>query len=331
MTSRPRVTLRAVAEATNLHVSTVARVLNGTAQVTKETEERVRAAARRLGYIRNEYAASLRTQRTRILGVLVPTLTDYVLAAVYEGIQEAALDRGYRTFVTNTHDSAEQHIAGLDALLSWGVDGLIIGDARLDGNGLDSLVANDIPFVLVSRRSGGHPAVTCHDERGGELAAEHLLGMGRTRIAVLAGQPYASTCADRTEGFLRACAAAGHPVPEELVVHSGYDSRGGEQAMSEVLGLGRELDAVFAVNDVAAMGAAGVLRANGIGVGERIALVGFNDIPLASSLTVPLTTVRSPIREMGAAAVEELLARIDGGRARSRLLAPELVVRASSR
>ncbi|MBP2472531.1 LacI family transcriptional regulator [Crossiella equi] len=325
-----RATLRAVAEATGLHISTVARVLNGTAQVTADTEARVKAAADRLGYIRNEYAASLRTQRTRILGVLVPTLTDYVLAAIYEGIQEAALDRGYRTFVTNTHDSAPQHDSALSALLSSRVDGLIVGDARLDGAGLARLANDETPFVLVSRRCGEHPSVTCDDPAGGALAAEHLLSRGHTEVAVLAGQPYASTCADRTDGFLRACAAAGHPVPSELVAHSGYDSSGGYTAMDRVLRTGRRVSAAFVVNDDAAIGAMGALRDHGRRIGEDFALVGFNDIPMVSALTVPLTTVRSPMREMGRTAVTRLLDLLDGGAAPSTRLRPELVVRSSS-
>ncbi|MGO1051331.1 LacI family DNA-binding transcriptional regulator [Crossiella sp. CA198] len=325
-----RATLRAVAEATGLHISTVARVLNGTAQVTADTEARVRAAADRLGYIRNEYAASLRTQRTRILGVLVPTLTDYVLAAIYEGIQEAALSRGYRTFVTNTHDSAEQHESALAALLSSRVDGLIVGDARLDDEGLDRLAQDNSPFVLVSRRCANHPAVTCDDEAGGALAARHLLDGGHTEIAVLAGQPYASTCADRTTGFRRACAEAGRPVPGELIAHSGYDSAGGYVAMDRVLRTGRPVTAAFAVNDEAAIGAMGALRDHGRRIGEDFALVGFNDIPMVSALTVPLTTVRSPMREMGRTAVARLLDQLDGGSAESARLRPELVVRASS-
>jgi LacI family transcriptional regulator len=117
--SRQTATLRAVAEAAGVHVSTVSRVLNGTIQTTPETAERIRASAERLGYFKNVYAASLRTHRTHILGVLVPRLTDYVLAALYEGIEDAAAERGFRTFVASTHDVPEVQHSGIEALLSW--------------------------------------------------------------------------------------------------------------------------------------------------------------------------------------------------------------------
>jgi LacI family transcriptional regulator len=328
--SRPTATLRAVAEAAGVHVSTVSRVLNGTIQTTPETAERIRATAERLGYFKNVYAASLRTHRTHILGVLVPRLTDYVLAALYEGIEDAAAERGFRTFVASTHDVPEVQRSGIEALLSWRVDGLIIGDARLDGDGLPDLVKREVPFVLVNRRFGDYPSVTCDDYTGGRLAAEHLLSLGHTRVAVLAGEPYASTCYDRTQGFLDTYLERGHPVPTRLVIHSDYDTAGGQQAMLRVLRSRRKVTAVFSINDAAAIGAIGVLRDYNLRPGHDIAVMGFNDIPEAAALTVPLSTVRSPLQAIGRRATETLLALLDGKSVQSERLKPELVIRAST-
>jgi LacI family transcriptional regulator len=327
---RQPATLQAVADAAGVHVSTVSRVLSGTVQTTPETAERIRAAAKRLGYARNEYAASLRTRRTNILGVLVPRLTDYVLAAIYEGIQQGAAEHGYRTFVATTQDSATEQRVGIDTLLSWRVDGLIVGDARLDGKGFPQLERQGVPFALVSRRYGDYPSVTCDDYAGGRMAAEHLLERGHTRVAVLAGEAYASTCADRTSGFLDVYAEAGHPLPKSFVVHSDYDASGGQLAMTQVLRRRRSVTAVFCVNDVAAIGAMGVLRDHNLVPGKDVAVVGFNDIPEAAALTVPLTTVRSPLHEMGRRAGELMTRRINGHEVESLRLTPELVIRAST-
>ncbi|WP_236688805.1 substrate-binding domain-containing protein [Clavibacter michiganensis] len=198
------------------------------------------------------------------------------------------------------------------SMLDRRVDGMIFGDAHLDDPLLDELAEEGVPFVLVSRRRGDHVAVTCDDATGGRLAAEHLIAQGRTRPAVLAGMSFASTAVDRTRGFLEADAEAGMPVPPERVIQRGFDAAAGREATEAVLRDGQAPDALFATNDFAAIGAMGALRDAGLSVPDDVALVGYNDTALAASGSIGLTSVRSPVHEMGRLAQETLLALVDG-------------------
>lgn len=330
-----RATLKDIAEAADVSVTTASRALHGATGGARapsaDTTARVRAAADRLGYSRDQLASGLRTRRSRLLGMLVPRLSDYVLATIYEGVEEAARLAGYRTVVANTYDDPDEQRARAEVMLDHRVEGLIIGDASGRGDLLAELERRDVPFVLVSRRTGSYPAVTGDDLAGGRLVAEHLLDRGHSRVAVLAGEPYASTGSERTAGFLERWAAAGRTVPANRVVHGPFDAAGGRQAMQRVLDSPGPLPtAVFAVNDFAAIGAMGALRDAGLRVGRDVALVGYNDVSLAAELPIPLSTVATPNIEMGRGGVELLVEILDGGRPDPVLLPPRLRVRASS-
>jgi LacI family transcriptional regulator len=329
------VTLRTLADRLGLHVSTVSRVLHAKPDeslraASGATVERIRKLADELGYQPNPHATSLRTRRSNLVGVLVPRLSDIVLATIYEGIEEAAAEHGLSTFVTNTRDVPEVQRARTEMVLGRRVDGLIFGDAYADAAFLAGIAARGVPFVLVSRHAGTHPAVTCDDYQGGRLAAEHLLSLGHREVAVLAGEPYASTGIDRTAGFVDTYADAGIEIPPEKIVHSPFDAPGGRVGAERLLA-GRSIpSAIFAVNDFAAIGAIGAARDHGLQIGTDIAVVGFNDTPLAAELPVPLTTVRSPMREMGRRGLHLLVRLMRGEQVESQRLAPELMVRAST-
>ncbi|MCP9968915.1 LacI family transcriptional regulator [Actinomadura madurae] len=224
-------TLRTIAQAAGVDVSTVSRVLNGSAEdaqraASRETADEIRRWAARLNYRPNPHATSLRTARSNLVGVLVPRLSDLVLATIYEGVEDAAARHGLTTFVMNSHDRPEQQRVRTELALSRRVDGLVFGDAHTDAAFLDEIAERRIPFVLVSRHAGRHPAVTCDDHLGGRLVAEHLLGLGHRRVGVIAGEPFASTGADRTAGFVDRYRDAGLPVPGSHVVHSRFDAAG---------------------------------------------------------------------------------------------------------
>ena len=168
-----------MAEELGLNVSTVSRVLNSPGSdagpwASPETADRIRELARRLSYAPNPQAASLRTARSNFVGVIVPRLQDFVLATIYEGIEEAATERGLSAFVTNSLDVPENQRARAGMMLKRRVDGLIFGDAHLDDPFLDELTERGVSFVLVSRHASTHIAVTCDDYVGGRLVAEHL-------------------------------------------------------------------------------------------------------------------------------------------------------------
>ncbi|MEV0659851.1 LacI family DNA-binding transcriptional regulator [Actinomadura luteofluorescens] len=328
-------TLRTIAEAAGVDVSTVSRVLNGSPDdaqraASRETAEEIRRWAARLDYRPNPHATSLRTQRSNLVGVLVPRLSDLVLATIYEGIEDAAARHGLTTFVMNSHDRPEQQRARTELALSRHVDGLVFGDAHTGAAFLDEIAERRVPFVLVSRHAGGHPSVTCDDRLGGRLIADHLLALGHRRVGVIAGEPFASTGADRTAGFVDRYREAGFPVPGSHVVHSGFDAAGGRAATERLLRHDPRPTALFAVNDFAAIGALGVLRDQGLRPGKDVAVAGYNDTPLAAELPIPLTSVRSPMHEMGARALDLLVELLAGRTPPSERLPPSLVIRSST-
>lgn len=170
------------------------------------------------------------------------------------------------------------------------------------------------PFILVLRRAG-----------------EHLLSLGHRTPAVVAGPSYASTALDRTAGFLAAFEAATLPVPDDKVLHSGFDVAAGHDAAVRLLATVPRPTALSVVDDDAAIGGFAAVREAGLRVGEDVAVVGYNDVPVVASLPVPMTTVRSPMHQMGRVALELLVGRLGGAPVESRRLEPTLVVRASSR
>ena len=214
------VTLKDLASELGIHPSTVSRILHSGSDVARgaasvATAERVRELARKRGYSPDPQAAGLRTRRTHLMGVIVPRLSDLVLAIMYEGIDEAAAELGYSTFVMNSRDDPEEQRRKTDSMLARRVDGLIIGDAHLDSGLLRELAARKVPFVLMNRRVPGFPSATCDDVLGGELVADHLWSKGHRNVAVIAGEPYASTAVDRTAGFVDRWRALGGKIPPE--------------------------------------------------------------------------------------------------------------------
>lgn len=326
------VTLRTIADSAGLDVSTVSRVLNGSPEevaraASPMTAAKIRDWAERLAYVPNPHGKSLRTARSNLVGVLVPRLSDMVLATIYEGAEEAASHHGLATFVMNTYDQLDEQRARVELALSRRVDGLILGDAHRDAKIVDEVAAREVPFVLVSRHAGDHPAVTCDDYLGGQLVAEHFLNLGHEQVGVIAGEPFASTGLDRTAGFVDCYRKAGFNV---ATVHSTFDAKGGHRAAVYLLQRRSRPTAIFAVNDFAAIGALGAVRDAGLQPGRDIAVAGYNDTQIAAELPIALTSVHSPLHQMGARALELLVSVLEGQLPVSERLAPELMVRAST-
>ena len=335
--SRQHPTLLMIAEETGVSASTVSRVLNAKSDdaarrwASAATIRRVRETAAEHAYTPNPQAVGLRTRRSNFIGMVVPRLQDYVLATIHEGVDEAATAHGYATFAANSLDDRDRQQRAVELLRSRRVEGIIFGDAFYDGDFLRHVHQQGAKFALVSRRVPGFPSVTCNDVLGGRLAGEHLAAIGRSRVAVLAGQPYASTSIDRTQGLVSALAEAGIDVPESRIIHGPFDAQGGRAATEQLLALGPPYpDAIFATNDFAAIGAMGALRDRQLTVPDDLVLIGYNDTALAAELPTPLTSVHSPMREMGKQGLQMLLRVLDGEDPEPVQLDPTLVVREST-
>lgn len=336
-TSSRAPTLRSIAQELQIHVSTVSRVLNGSdedarAAASEPTVRRIRELAQQRNYRPNLQAKGLRTNRSNSIAVFLPYISDLVGAIIYEGINEAALQRSYVTFMSHTGDNLEHEREQVSNALARKVDGVIFADARPQCRPmLDELKQRGMPLVLVSRHLGpDFCSVTCDDVLGGRMAAEHLLSLGHTRLAVLAGLEFASTGADRAQGFIDRCAAEGVTIAPHWILHSAFHADAGYQMGRQLFSSKPFPTAVFATNDFLAIGVMGAARDAGLRIGHDVAIVGFNDTPLAAYLPVALTTIHSPMHEMGFRGMELLQQSINGGQPSSVRLEPQLRVRHSS-
>lgn len=323
----PRPTLRTLAERTGLHVSTVSRALRRSPD-SDPTSALVHAAAGEIGYRRDPIAASLRTRRSGAIGMVAHALTDVVQAIVHEAIDRVAVQHGYDVLVASTGDDPAAQRRRVELLTSRRVDGLIVADAHEDGEYADWVASLGIPYVLVMRRAGAHPAIVCDDREGGRQVGRHLVAQGHREIALLGGPAYSATSNDRADGFREALAEAGLTVPDDLVEPGGLHPTSGRTGMERLLARRPDLTAVFCASDFAAFGATTALRAAGRTPGLDVATVGFNDVTAAAALD--LSSVRSAHADLGELAARTLMAAIDGTPARSATFPATLVVRGSS-
>ncbi|MDO9355160.1 MAG: LacI family DNA-binding transcriptional regulator [Solirubrobacteraceae bacterium] len=323
-----RPTLRTVADDTGLSVSTVSRALRRPAD-SNATAALVHRAAQRLGYLPDPVAASLRTRRSGVIGMVAHSLTDIVQAIIYEQVDQVAVASGFDVLVAATKDDPAAQRDRVNLLVSRRVDGLIIADAHRDAAYADWVATLGVPYVLVMRNAPGHPAMVCDDEAGGRLVGEHLIAQGHRELALLTGPDYSAVSFDRARGFRAALADHGLAVSEQLTEFGGLHTASGQAGMERLLGRSREFTAVFCCgNDFAAFGAVSALQTAGLAPGQDVAVVGFNDVAAATPLG--LTTVSSPQAELGELAARALLGAIEGVPPVGVVREPTLVVRASS-
>ncbi|MFC9787004.1 LacI family DNA-binding transcriptional regulator [Rhodococcus sp. NPDC127528] len=327
-------TLKEIAERAGVHVSTASRVLRQPEPVDgwSVSALRVREVAAELGYRPNMWAASLRTRKTTTVGVVMPRLTDGVVATTYQGIEEAATRAGYSVLLSSPPDDLEAQRRAIELLVGRQVEGLLLSSLHIPGRPfVESLSVGSLPILTLTRHAeAGLPFVGGDDRHGGYLAARHLIDRGYTDASVIAGPDHASTARDRVLGFLDAFADAAIPVPPERIVPSSFEVAGGVEAGRTLLDRFDRPRAIFAVSDTIAIGVLGVTRDLGLAVPDDVALIGYNDIPVAAQLPVALTTVRSPAHDIGATALARLLDLVAGRDVESSRLPVELVVRSTT-
>ena len=327
-------TLQSVADAAGVHRSTAARALNAATRhlISGEVVARVQDEARRLGYRRDALAASLRTGRSRLVGVLLPDLANPVFAPILGGIEGLLASRGYSALVAHAPADQERRIAIVEQLITRRVDGLILATARRSDPVLTYCLEAGTPAVLVNRAEdiARVPTVVSDDTGGMRLAVQHLLALGHARIGHLAGPQDLSTGVLRRLGFEAAMCEAGLD-PSAIATAGAYTREAGRAVTAELLDR-TELSAIVAANDLLALGAYQELAARGLACPREISVVGHNDMPLVDMVDPSLTTVRIDHLAMGREAARLVVARIEDGLEEPlvRTTEPSLVVRAST-
>lgn len=335
---KPPVTMKEVATVAGVHFSTVSRALNPATRdlVKPQIAKRILETARRLGYRTNSIASSLRTKRSRVVGVVVPDIASLLFPPILEGIESALLKEGYMTIIANSANDPERYRRVLAGMAERQVDGLILASATLHDPMLDEWLENPAPIVLINRtdESGRAPAVINDDVRGIGFAVRHLAGLGHKRIAHIAGPSFLSTGSERLRGFMFACSDLSIPRTKNSVVHAtAFTREAGRVACLELLAKNADMTAIVAANDLIALGCYDALAELGISCPDDMSVTGYNDAPFVDLVRPPLTTVRVDQREMGLQAARILLARMAGHQAAvgNILLPPEFVERGSTR
>ncbi len=323
------VTIKDVAREANVSVATVSRALNGHANVTHALRGRIREVAARLRYMPHGAARSLITRRTQTLGAILPDLYGEFFSELMRGMDVAAREHNLHLLVSSSHGSAEETADALRAL-SGRVDGLLVMSPHADAALLAQNLPPAVPTVLMNTRAGaGDYHTLAIDNHGGARAmVGHLLACGHRRIAMIAGPEHNFDAEERLRGVRDAL--AGQADGELVVLRGDFSEKSGYMAGLEIQRMARRPQAVFAANDMMALGCLFALNVAGISVPRDIALAGFDDIPMARFVTPPLTTMRVNIAELGERAARTLIATLAGDDTPPRGIdAPELIVRES--
>lgn len=331
---RSRVSIEDVAAAAGVSIGTVSNVLNHPGRVTTATSERVHATIQRLGYVRNGMASQLRAGTRTAVGAIVLDIRNPFFTEVTRGIEDELAQAGCTLMIASSDGDVEREHRFLRLFEEHAVAGIIVVPSGPDAEPLVALAKRGVGVVVLDATLPNLPlsSVAVDDVEGGRLAVAHLLARGHQRVHVVTGSTEVRQTRDRLLGARHACADAGLDSDETLVpVHATtLDSAGGEQAMGAwVDRYGQVPEAIFAMNDLLAIGVQRSLRRRDRYAPEHTAVVGYDDIDLAAELLVPLTSVRQPTLALGAKAAE-LLVTSPPDSPQQVVFQPELVIRASS-
>lgn len=324
-------TISDVATMAGVSTATVSRFLNGDAV---RAGDRIRAAIETLDFRPNATARSLKSGRTGVIGIVVPDVTNPYFAAVVKGAEAISRQHDYSVYLTNTEEDTRHEQAVVDAMLGR-VDGVILAPATEDDPTPLAVRASGIPAVLLDRATEDDAVfdtVLVDNEGGGRQAAEHLLGLGHERIAMISGPLNTTPGRLRHAGFLAALQAAGVELAPDCLILGDFRRHGGYQAALRLLAMKRPPTAVFVANNLMTMGALHAIRDLGFDIPADISVVGFDDFDLADLLTPPLTVIDRPMEDQGVLAMRLLLSRLGGdadARPRRIVMDTRLVIRGS--
>jgi LacI family transcriptional regulator len=333
-----RVGIREVATLAEVSLGTVSHYINHPDRVSPEKQQRIQRAIDQLGFVRNNAAWQLRIGRSATIAYIAPDVSNPFFATIAEGVEQQAASQGFSVFIANSGRSREREDAYLALFEEQRVQGLLVASHDRVEERLLRARQRGTPSVLVGQRalSPLQPSVSIDDESGGYQAVRHLMDCGARRIAFVGGPLGIRQVADRLEGASRAV-ADDHGVTLEVIAVADRTIGEGRKVADALARrpAGTRPDAVFAVNDLLALGILQTLvRDHGIRVPEDVALIGYDDIEFGESSIIPLSSIRAPHEEFGMAAVDLLIAEIAGDKPdapKHVVFPPTLVVRASTR
>jgi LacI family transcriptional regulator len=324
-------TMKQVAEKAKVSTTTVSHVINNTRVVSEDARERVLSVIQELRYIPSAVARSLKNDKTHTLGMIIPNNSNPYFAEVIQGIEDESFKLGYNIILCNSYDDPKKQAAYTRVLMEKRIDGLILVASGSDEE-LNQLLSDEgIPKVLVDREVPGVAAdfIEADHEQGGYLATKYLLDLGHTRIACVSGPKTLLPSSDRVHGYWRALKEAGIDLRDDFLAHSDFTSQGGFAAFQQLLALAQRPTAIFASNDLMAIGGLCAAHEAGVRIPQELSVIGYDDIALASFSTPPLTTIAQPKHEIGVLTAQVMVKRIQNAKLplRHELLETKLIVR----
>ncbi|MDR1070857.1 MAG: LacI family transcriptional regulator [Gracilibacteraceae bacterium] len=312
--NKNRTTIKDVARLAGVSTTTVSRALNGNfTMMTAATRERVEEAIRQLRFVPNAMARGLHQRLTQTVGLLIQDITNPYYPLIVQGVENAARRSGYSLLFANVQRSQQRRSHYLEVMKEKRVDGLIIiGGGIVRDADEEMTVLADVPVVVVGNGGSGFASVQIDNQAAARMAVEHLIMNGHKNIALLTGTKNSITSWQRELGYEEAMLAAGLKAPKKWRLSGGFTYEGAQPAMERLLKAAPEITAVFALNDLMAIGALNALRKSGRRVPEDISVLGFDDIPAAEYVSPSLTTVSIPFRPMGCQAMDMLTELITG-------------------
>jgi LacI family transcriptional regulator len=304
--------IKDVAEKAGVSITTVSHVINKTRYVSDDLCSRVYDAMETLNYRPNTLARSLRSGRSRTIGLVIPDISNLFFAEISRKIEDKGFEYGYSVILCNTDDDREKEKRYIDVLLEKQVDGIIFISAGTEKQNIFKQLEMDIPIVVADRDipSLTSDVVLIDNHEGGYDATHYLITLNHKRIACITGPSLTTPSALRVEGYKHALKDAGIPIDESLIRQGDFRYESGEICMRDLLNNPEPPTAVFVCNDMMALGAIRAIQEYGKKIPEQISLVGFDNIPLSKTAYPALTTMAQPIGDMAEMAVDLLVDRI---------------------
>ncbi len=304
--------MRDVAEHAGVSATTVSHVLNETRPVSDKLRRRVLAAIDELGYQPNALARSLRRKQTHTIGIIVPDSANPFFAEVARGVEDTSFEQDYSVVLCNSDDDLDKERLYANVLAKKQVDGILFLSTGKSPEHIQALQARGMPLVIVDQEVPGVTvdSVLIDNAWGGWLATHHLVELGHRRIGCITGPSNITPSAHRITGYLKAVRESGIPVDETLIVKGDFQHESGYLVARQLLAMNDPPTAIFACNDLMAVGAISAALELGRQVPADLSIVGFDDVRLASFANPPLTTIVQPKYEMGMLATTMLLERI---------------------
>ncbi len=332
------ITIYDIASALNLSAATVSRALNDHPAINASTKNIIGDKAKEMGYRSNKFARNLRKQKTHTIGVIVPRLNSYFMSTVLAGMEEVANDAGFNLLISQSLESEKKEIVNATTLFNSRVDALLVS-ISYDTEGFNHFqvfIDKGIPIIFFDRVTNALPCtnIVIDNAKAGYEATKHLIEQGCTRIVHATGNLKRNVYAERLNGYQQALHENDIEFDSRLLIETALSMDSGGEVVNQILKMKDRPDALFCANDTCAVSTISLLKKKGIQVPADIAVVGFNNDPIASVIEPNLTTIHYPGKEMGKIAAQNIIHQLNGSSnplpTSTIILQSELIIRESS-